>query len=34
VPLNQPLGLRSLARSGRPEKNQSHPCSPPGSVSD
>jgi len=34
VALNQPLGLRSLARPRRPEKNQSHEKSPPGSVSD
>ena len=30
----QPLGLGPLARPGRPEKNKSHPNSPPGPVSD
>src|SRR3979409_375516 len=34
VTLNQPLRLRPLARPRRPEKNQSHAYSPPGSVSD
>ena len=34
VALDQPLRLRSLARPRRPKKNQSHPYSPPGSVSD
>ena len=34
VAVNQPLGLGSLARPWRPEKNQSHEYTPPGSVSD
>ncbi len=34
VALDQPLRLRSLARPRRSKKNQSHPYSPPGSVSD
>ena len=34
VSVNQPLRLRPLARARRPQKNQSHLSSPPGSVSD
>jgi hypothetical protein len=32
--MNQPLGLRALACSRRPEKDQSHEVSPPGSMRD